>query len=89
MNGLVLCAGANKTVGSFEFSKTRLQPLVKPKKREQLLLELEQEHKATGEGGGEIGNEGSAILSFCCSHRLQNGHARSTNITAIAQNQTP
>lgn len=33
MNGLVLCTGANKTVGSLEFSKTRLQPLVKPRKR--------------------------------------------------------
>lgn len=47
MNGLVLCTGANKTVGSLEFSKTRLQPLVKPRKREQLLLELEQEYDAT------------------------------------------
>lgn len=47
MNGLVLCAGANKTVGSLEFSKTRLQPLVKPRKREQLLVELVQEHRAT------------------------------------------
>lgn len=40
MNGLVLCAGANKTVGSLEFSKTRLQPLVKHEKTVQLLLGL-------------------------------------------------
>lgn len=52
MNGLVLCTGANKTVGSLGFSKTRLQPLVKPRKREQLLLELEQQHEATWGRGG-------------------------------------
>lgn len=51
MNGLVLCTGANKTVGSLEFSKTSLQPLVKSRKREQLLVELEQEHEATRGGG--------------------------------------
>lgn len=55
MNGLVLCTGANKTVGSLEFSKTSLQPLVKSRKREQVLVELEQEHEATGEGGGIVG----------------------------------
>lgn len=46
MNGLVRCTGANKTVGSLEFSKMRLQPLVKHGKTEQLLLELEHEHEA-------------------------------------------
>lgn len=55
MNGLVLCNGANKTVGSLEFSKTRLQAMVKSRKREQLLLE--QKHEATREeaiGGGAV-----------------------------------
>lgn len=70
MNGLVLCTGANKTVGSLEFSKTRLQALVKSGKREQLLQELEREHSATGEEA--IGaDEGSITVSFCCSHGLQ------------------
>ena len=78
MNGLVPCAAANKTMGSLEFSKTRLQALVKPRKREQLLLELEREHEATGEEAIG-GDEGSVILSFCCSHGLQNGDARSQN----------
>lgn len=89
MNGLVLCTGANKTVGSLEFSKTRLQPLVKPRKREQLLLELEQEHEATG--GEEIGgDEGSVTVSFCCSHIPQNKNARSHN-TCVSRDkcQTP
>lgn len=36
MNGLVLGAGANKTVGSLEFSKTRLQALVKPTESKQI-----------------------------------------------------
>ena len=54
MNGLVLCTGANKTVGSLEFSKTSLQPLVKPRKREQLPVELEREHEALGGGGGGV-----------------------------------
>lgn len=45
MNGLVLSTGANKTVGSLEFSKTRLQPLVKHRKTKQILLDFEQEHE--------------------------------------------
>lgn len=49
MNGLVLCTGANKTVGSLEFSKMRLQALVKSRKGEQLLPKWEQEHSATGD----------------------------------------
>lgn len=67
MNGLVLCSGANKTVGSLEFSKTRLQPLVKPTKREQLLLELELKHDATGGGGG--GGVGGGGGDHCLQNR--------------------
>lgn len=40
MNGLVLCAIANKTVGSSEFSKTRLQALVNSRKRKRLIRGL-------------------------------------------------
>lgn len=45
-----------------EFSKMRLQPLVKHRKTEHLLLELEQEHGVTG-GGVIVGTE--ATLLFC------------------------
>lgn len=75
MNGLVLCAGANKTVGSLEFSKMRLQPLVKPRKREQLLLELVQKHRATW--GKRLVAMKVAMHFFCCSHSPQNGNANS------------
>lgn len=67
MNGLVLCAGANKTAGSLEFSKTRLQPVVKHRKTEQLLLELSRSTRPVGVWGvgcvGVIEEEGS-ITSF-------------------------
>lgn len=64
MNGLVLCAGANKTVGSLEFSEMRLQPVVKHRKTEQLLLELSRSMRPLGERGGEIVGEDGNITSF-------------------------
>lgn len=82
MNGLVLYAGANKTVRSLEFSKTRLQPLVKPRKREQLLLELEQEHEAiwvkkkkgVAVVGGEYDDESRITESFSTTKQLNHCH---------------
>lgn len=62
MNGLVLCAGANKTVGSLEFSKMRLQPVVKHRKTEQLLLELSRSMRPLGERGGGLLEKTATLL---------------------------